>query len=50
MCSEADNNLIICWCHDSRFSSVDGRRKSGPAKKPLPQIKTKIKGDDIVVA
>lgn len=50
MCSEVDQNLIICWCHDSRFSSVDGKRKSGPAKKPLPQIKTKIKGDDIVVA
>jgi Rieske Fe-S protein len=50
MCSEVDKNLIICWCHDSRFSSVDGKRKSGPAKKPLPQIKTKIKGDDIVVA
>jgi nitrite reductase/ring-hydroxylating ferredoxin subunit len=50
MCSEVDNNLIICWCHDSRFSSVDGKRKSGPAKKPLPQIKTKIKGENIVVA
>jgi Rieske Fe-S protein len=50
MCSEVDRNLIICWCHDSRFSSVDGKRRSGPAKKPLPQIKTKIKGDDIVVA
>ncbi|GAA3677880.1 nitrite reductase/ring-hydroxylating ferredoxin subunit [Lentzea atacamensis] len=50
MCSEVDNNLIICWCHDSRFSSVDGKRRSGPAKKPLPQIKTKIKGENIVVA
>ncbi|MGW6934144.1 Rieske (2Fe-2S) protein [Lentzea sp. NPDC054927] len=50
MCSEVDQNLIICWCHDSRFSSVDGKRKSGPAKKPLPQIKTKIKGEDVVVA
>ena len=50
MCSEVDKNLIVCMCHDSRFSSVDGKRKSGPAKKPLPQIKTKIKGDDIVVA
>lgn len=50
MCSEVDNNLIICWCHDSRFSSVDGKRRSGPAKKPLPVIKTKIKGEDIVVA
>jgi len=51
MCSEVtDKNVIICWCHDSRFSSADGKRKSGPAKKGLAVIKTKIKGDDVVVA
>lgn len=51
MCSEVtDNNVIICWCHDSRFGSTDGKRKSGPARKGLAVIKTKIKGEDITVA
>ncbi|MFI6094529.1 Rieske (2Fe-2S) protein [Lentzea sp. NPDC051213] len=51
MCSEVnDKNVIICWCHDSRFSSADGKRKSGPAKKGLAVIKTKIKGENVVVA
>lgn len=51
MCSEVtENNVIICWCHDSRFSSATGKRQKGPARTGLAVIKTRIKGDDVVVA
>jgi len=41
-------NVIKCPCHGSRFDK-DGKAIGGPAKKPLPEICSEIKGNSIVV-
>ncbi|MFI5876760.1 Rieske (2Fe-2S) protein [Streptomyces sp. NPDC051445] len=44
------DGVINCPCHNSNFSITDGSVKSGPAKKPLPEVAIKVSGDSITLA
>ncbi|RZU17836.1 Rieske (2Fe-2S) protein [Streptomyces sp. BK239] len=44
------DGVINCPCHNSNFSITDGSVKSGPAKKPLPEVPIKVSGDSITLA
>jgi Rieske Fe-S protein len=46
--SKVDGGVIVCPCHGSTFSMEDGSPVSGPAKKPLPEKKVTVDGDNIV--
>lgn len=48
--SKVDGDVIVCTCHNSRFSIEDGSVKGGPAKGPLKEASIKVDGDDIVSA
>ena len=48
--SKIDGGVITCPCHNSTFSIEDGSPTGGPAKKPLPETKVKVDGDNIVAA
>ena len=48
--SKVDGGVILCPCHNSTFSIEDGAPTAGPAKKPLPETKVKVDGDNIVAA
>ena len=40
---------IVCSCHNSQFSAVDGSVLAGPATSPLPSEPVSVKGQDIEV-
>ncbi|MCQ9134847.1 Rieske (2Fe-2S) protein [Streptomyces hilarionis] len=44
------DGVINCPCHNSNFSIADGSVKSGPARKPLPEVPIKVSGDSITLA
>ncbi|MEU3850896.1 Rieske (2Fe-2S) protein [Streptomyces sp. NPDC029554] len=44
------DGVINCPCHNSNFSITDGSVKSGPATKPLPEMKITVDGDSITLA
>ncbi|MBO7938842.1 Rieske (2Fe-2S) protein [Streptomyces antibioticus] len=44
------DGIINCPCHNSNFSIEDGSVKSGPATKPLPEVKITVSGDSISLA
>ncbi|MFD3502731.1 Rieske (2Fe-2S) protein [Streptomyces sp. NPDC058678] len=44
------DGVINCPCHNSNFSITDGSVKSGPAKKPLPEMQIAVSGDSITLA
>jgi Rieske Fe-S protein len=44
------DGVINCPCHNSNFSVTDGSVKSGPAKKPLPEMQITVSGDSITLA
>ncbi|MFF8669300.1 Rieske (2Fe-2S) protein [Streptomyces sp. NPDC015242] len=44
------DGVINCPCHNSNFSIADGSVKSGPATKPLPEMKITVDGDSITLA
>ncbi|MFG2574272.1 Rieske (2Fe-2S) protein [Streptomyces sp. NPDC048481] len=44
------DGVINCPCHNSNFSITDGSVKSGPARKPLPEVPIKVSGDSITLA
>ncbi|AOR35577.1 hypothetical protein BFF78_34920 [Streptomyces fodineus] len=44
------NGVIVCPCHQSHFSAVDGSVKQGPATQPLPAQKITVSGEDIKLA
>ncbi|MGC0209511.1 Rieske (2Fe-2S) protein [Streptomyces levis] len=44
------DGVINCPCHNSNFSIADGSVKSGPATKPLPEMKITVEGDSITLA
>ncbi|MGY4744292.1 Rieske (2Fe-2S) protein [Streptomyces sp. ATMOS53] len=44
------DGVINCPCHNSNFSIADGSVKSGPAQKPLPEVKINVSGDSITLA
>ena len=43
------NNEIICPCHGSRFSALDGSVITGPAQAPLEAVGFNLEGDSIVL-
>ncbi|MGC5017973.1 Rieske (2Fe-2S) protein [Micromonospora sp. DT47] len=48
--SRIEGGVIVCLCHDSRFSIADGSVKKPPAKRPLPAKEIKVTGDQISLA
>ena len=48
--SKVVENEIICPCHNSRFSAVDGAVISGPALEGLAAAKVAVQGDTITFA
>ena len=46
--ASVDGGTINCNCHGSRFSITDGSVEQGPATAPLPEVKLKVEGTDIV--
>jgi nitrite reductase/ring-hydroxylating ferredoxin subunit len=47
--SQSSGPAIVCACHGSRFSAVDGAVLEGPASSPLPSESVAVKGQDIEV-
>ena len=48
--NRVEANEIICPCHNSRFSAVDGAVISGPAPEGLAPAKVAVEGDAITLA
>lgn len=48
--SEVVNNEIICPCHQSKFSAVDGSVISGPATEPLSAAGVAVEGGSVVLS
>ena len=48
--SQIADSEIVCRCHGSHFSIKDGSVISGPAKASLPEAKTTVSGDKIVIS
>ena len=47
----ADEHMLLCPCHYSKFDPKDGGRvKDGPAPRALPQLPLKVADGQIVVA
>lgn len=45
-----ENNDIVCLCHGSRYSIVDGSVVNGPTTRPLPPADSvTVEGSDIVI-
>ncbi|GAA1796572.1 Rieske (2Fe-2S) protein [Planosporangium flavigriseum] len=47
--SKVENGVIVCPCHGSTFSAVDGSGRNGPATKPLSPSTITVEGADIRV-
>jgi Rieske Fe-S protein len=39
--------LLVCPCHGSAFDPLTGRRVSGPAPRPLPEIDIVVRDDTV---
>jgi nitrite reductase/ring-hydroxylating ferredoxin subunit len=48
--SKVDGGVIICPCHNSEFSILNGAPQNGPARQALPETKVTVDGDNIVAA
>ncbi len=48
--NKVEDGKIVCPCHMSEFSVTDGAPESGPATKPLPEVKITVTGDSITLA
>lgn len=48
--SDVVNNEIICPCHQSKFSAVDGSVISGPATAPLTAAGVAVEGGSVVLS
>jgi nitrite reductase/ring-hydroxylating ferredoxin subunit len=46
---QSSGPAIVCACHGSRFSAVDGSVLDGPASTALPSEKVSVRGQDIAV-
>ena len=46
---DADERMVECWKHGSRFSLETGQPDTLPATKPVPVYEVAVEGDDIVV-
>jgi Rieske Fe-S protein len=47
---EVLDNEIICPCHGSRYSALDGSVVNGPATAPLEAVGIAVEGESIVLA
>ena len=47
--SEVVDNEIICPCHGSRFSAVDGAVLEGPATEGLAAASVVVQGDSVIL-
>lgn len=47
---EVTRGTIDCNCHGSKFSVEDGSVVDGPARKPLPERKISVSGEEILLA
>ncbi|RZB20126.1 Rieske (2Fe-2S) protein [Streptomyces sp. F001] len=47
---DVKDGVIICPCHDSRFSATDGSVQKGPATQPLSAEEITVEGDEIRMA
>jgi Rieske Fe-S protein len=45
--SPAQNGVITCWAHMSRFRATDGARAGGPAQRGLAKVAISVQGDTI---
>lgn len=48
--SGVEDGMIVCNCHGSTFSAVDGAPTGGPAPSPLDEIAVTVQGDRIVAS
>jgi cytochrome b6-f complex iron-sulfur subunit len=46
---DEDRQIILCPCHDGRFSPFNGAVISGPPPAPLPELPVSVEGDAIYV-
>ncbi len=46
--SQVNDSGILCACHNSVFSTLDGSVVSGPASRPLDPIEVSIQGDQVI--
>jgi len=44
------DGVIVCPCHNSRFSAADGSVQQGPATEPLPEKRITVNGDEITLS
>lgn len=47
---DGNRQIILCPCHDGRFSPVNGGIISGPQPAPLPELPLSVEGDTIYVS
>jgi Rieske Fe-S protein len=48
--SQIQNGLIMCPCHGSEYKISDGSVVAGPAPRPLPPVKIKVSGGQVLQA
>ncbi len=48
--SKVENGRIICACHNSTFSAVDGSVLSGPATRSLAARSVTVSGDTLTIS
>lgn len=48
--AKVEDNEIICPCHGSRFSAVDGSVINGPAEQGLATAAVSVEGTNVVLA
>jgi Rieske Fe-S protein len=44
---EAENQELVCPCHEGVFDARDGRPIAGPPERPLPKIELEIRDDTV---
>lgn len=47
---DENRQIILCPCHDGRFSPFNGAVISGPPPAPLPKLPVSVEGDAIYVS
>ena len=48
--SSVSNNVILCICHQSKFSAETGDVQDGPAPRALSSVAVMVEGDNVVRA
>ena len=47
--SAVEANEILCPCHGSLFSALDGAVLQGPATQALPSVTIRVEGDSVIL-